>query len=85
MKAFVRTEDPEIRRQLPLPYEYILYRRAQGKHLLMPGALLDQPHIVTICFSIIEEEEIIWLNEKQRMQVLNSKLQQEWESNNAGK
>lgn len=57
MKALERTSDPEVRRGLPVPYEIILYYECERRRVLpFPGSLMDQPHILLLCFRIIEDE-----------------------------
>ena len=57
MKALERTSDPEVRRGLPVPYEMVLYYECERRHTLpFVGAWMDQPHILLMCFRIIEDE-----------------------------
>lgn len=57
MKALERTTDAEVRRGLPVPYEMVLYYECERRHILpFRGSLMDQPHILLMCFRIIEDE-----------------------------
>lgn len=57
MKALERTTDLEARRGLPVPYEVVLYYECERRRVLpFPGSLMDQPHILLLCFRIIEDE-----------------------------
>lgn len=57
MKALERTTDPEVRQSLPVPYEMVLYYECERRHILpFQGSLMDQPHILLLCFRIIEDE-----------------------------
>jgi hypothetical protein len=78
VKALVRTTDPEVRRKLPIPYEYILYREyVRRGPLPFAGGLLDQPHILLWCFRIIEDELSQAEALKQKIDEIN---RQQWEN-----
>jgi hypothetical protein len=57
VKALERTLDPKVRQMLPVPYEYVLHHECERRGVLpFPGGLLDQPHILLLCFRLIEDE-----------------------------
>ncbi len=57
VKALERTTDPAVRRSLPVPYEMVLYYECERRRVLpFPGNLMDQPHLLLLCFRIIEAE-----------------------------
>jgi hypothetical protein len=78
VKTLVRTTDPETRRKLVIPYEYILYREyVQRGPLPFAGGLLDQPHILLWCFRIIEDEISQAEELKRKIDEIN---RQQWEN-----
>lgn len=72
MKALERTTDPEVRRGLPFPYEVLLYYECERRHILpFQGSLLDQPHILLLCFRIVEDEAAQAEAERRRLAEIN--------------
>jgi hypothetical protein len=53
----LREHDPEAREKLPVPKEYSTWSWCERyKTLPLPG-LFNQPHILLLCFKIIEDEQ----------------------------
>lgn len=53
----MRTTDPETRKKLPVPYEYVLHYECEKRGALpFEGGLLDQPHILLLSFRLIDDE-----------------------------
>lgn len=72
MKALERTSDPEVRRGLPVPYEMVLYYECERRHILpFQGSLMDQPHILLLCFRIIEDEAAQAEAERRKLAEIN--------------
>ncbi|MCK6625511.1 MAG: hypothetical protein L6R45_10090 [Anaerolineae bacterium] len=86
MKALERTTDPEARKGLPVPYEVILYYECERRHCLpYPGSLMEQPHILLLCFRIIEDEAAHLAAEERQRAEINRREQEMFDKMNAGK
>ncbi len=80
MRAISRTGDPEVRRKLPIPYEVVLHHECEQYHRLpFEGGLLDQPHLLLLCFRIIEDEAAQAEAERRKLEEIN---RQQWEAFN---
>jgi hypothetical protein len=72
VKALERTTDPEARQGLPVPYEVVLYYECERRHILpFRGSLMDQPHILLLCFRIIEDEAAQAEAERRKLAEIN--------------
>jgi hypothetical protein len=72
VKALERTTDLEARRGLPVPYEVVLYYECERRRVLpFPGSLLNQPHILLMCFRTIEDEAAEALAEQRKLAEIN--------------
>jgi hypothetical protein len=72
VKALERTTDPEVRQGLPVPYEMVLYYECERRHILpFQGAWMDQPHILLMCFRIIEDEAAQAEEERRKVAEIN--------------
>jgi hypothetical protein len=68
----VRTTDPEVRKNLPVPYEYLLHHECQRRDTLpFEGGLLDQPHILLLSFRLIDDENAQAEAERRRLEEIN--------------
>ena len=77
MKALERTTDPEVRQGLPVPYEMVLYYECERRHILpFRGSLIDQPHILLMCFRIIEDEASQAEAERRKIAEINRQAQE---------
>lgn len=84
MKALERTTDPAVRQGLPVPYEIILYYECERRHCLpFPGSLMDQPHILLLCFRIIEDEAAQAEAERRKLAEINRQAQEAFAKANA--
>jgi hypothetical protein len=61
-----------VRQNLPVPYEYVLHHECrQHQRLPFNGGILEQPHILTLCFRIIEDEAAQALAERRKIEAIN--------------
>lgn len=86
IQAIIRTEDDEQRKQLPIPWEWVIWNRCKRRGTLpRDGGELNQPHILMACFDIIDGEIARWekeleqkakeeAEEKRRMAEINQRL-----------
>ena len=74
----MRTADPEVRKNLPVPYEYVLHQECERRGLLaFAGGLLEQPHILLLCFRLIDQEVSLAAQERRKIEEIN---RQQWET-----
>lgn len=65
VKALIRTEDLEQRKNLRVPLEYVLWIKCRDKNTLpLSGGALNQPFMLMMCFDIIDNELRMWQEEK---------------------
>jgi hypothetical protein len=84
VKALERTTDPAARKGLPVPYEMVLYYECERRHCLpFPGNLMDQPHILLLCFRIIEDEAAQAEEERRKLAEINRKAVEEFAKQSA--
>ena len=61
-----------MRRGLPVPYEVSLYYECERRRVLpFPGSLLDQPHLLLLCFRIVEDEAAQAEAERRKLAEIN--------------
>ena len=78
VRALERTTDPEVRKNLPVPYEYLLHHECRQRDKLpFEGGLLDQPHILVLCFRLIDQEAAQAEAERRKIEEIN---RQQWEA-----
>ncbi len=86
IRALIRTQDPDQRKQLPVPYEYIIWKRCkQHGSLPLPGGELNQPHLMMMAFDIIEHESDEWEVHRKRIEEVTRKQQEQWNAEHGKK
>lgn len=81
-----RTTDPETRRKLPVPYEYLLHFECRERTVLpFAGGWLEQPHILLLCFRVIDEEKAKAEAERRKIEEINRKMREDWAKQNKNK
>ena len=65
-------------KNLPVPYEYRLHRECERyERLPFEGGWLDQPHILLLCFRLIDSEIAQAEEERRKLEEIN---RQQWET-----
>lgn len=67
---------------MPVPYEYILHHEVE-KYGRLPfdGGLLEQPHLLLMCFRLIDEEMALTRAEQRKLAEINRQQREMWEKN----
>jgi hypothetical protein len=61
-----------VRKNLPVPYEYRLHHECERRGTLpFEGGLLDQPHILLLCFRLIDQEAALAAAERRKIEEIN--------------